>query len=197
MPLKTQDAIHAFFDGENREFIGTCPGEGKYQLDHVRYAYPLLRLKAYRKSKPLKALNELLVILQRLCGVRRSRTFEESGWRFYDGWTWFSVTNEFACYVLANEKLIERMFCKAKAPDEMFMQTMAMNSPFRHRVACVGDYKQGSMRLIDWERGRPYTFRTCDCDELISTPYLFARKFDERVDARIIDDIYNHLKGKR
>lgn len=195
MPLKTQDEIHDFFSERNEEFLAVCPGEGKYQLDHVRYAYPLLKIDFYRKSKLLKALNELLVLLQRLCGVKRSREFEEQGWKFYDGWTWFSITDDFARYVLANEALIERIFSKAKAPDEMFMQTLAMNSQYHNRLACADDYLLGSKRLIDWKRGRPYTFRKQDADELIASHCLFARKFDERIDGEIIDMLYRHLKG--
>lgn len=195
MPLKTQDEIHHFFRGRTEEFMAVCPGEGKYQLDHVRYAYPLLRVDFYRKSKVLKALNEGLVLLQRTCGVKRSRAFEKVGWKFYDGWTWFSVTDKFARYILENEATIEQIFRKAKAPDEMFMQTMAMNSSFRDKLACADDYFKGSMRLIDWKRGRPYTYREQDLDELISSPCLFARKFDEKIDSKIIDALYAHLKG--
>lgn len=195
MPLKTQDEIHAFFRGKTTEFIAVCPGEGKYQLDHVRYAYPLLKIGCYRKSKALKALNEVLVLLQRLCGVKRSRRFEEKGWHFYDGWTWFSITGEFAGYILKNEPVIEEMFCRAKAPDEMFIQTIAMNSRFRDGIACIGDRVEGSKRLVDWERGRPYTFRKADLEELRSSPCMFARKFDERVDEEVIDSLFHQLKG--
>lgn len=194
MPLKDQDAIHDFFDNKDKEFIAVCPGEGKYQLDHVRYAYPLLKFKAYRNSIPLKVLNEVLVILQRLFAVKRSRTFEIQGWRFYDGWQWFSITDDFAHYVLENESIIGQIFCKAKAPDEMFMQTLIMNSPFRDKLACRNDYYLGTMRLIDWNRGRPYVFRRQDMEELTNSPCLFARKFDEKVDENIIDELYDYLK---
>lgn len=195
MPLKTQDDIHAFFSGRKEEFLAVCPGEGKYQLDHVRYAYPLLKIDFYRKSKALKALNEALVLLQRLCGVKISRKFEKQGWKFYDGWTWFSITDDFALYVLENESIIKAIFSKAKAPDEMFMQTMVMNSQFRDRLACADDYLLGSKRLVDWKRGCPYTFREQDADELMASHCLFARKFDERIDGEIIDILYRHLKG--
>ncbi len=197
LPLKTQDEIHTFFRDEEREFVAVCPGEGKYQLDHVRYAYPLLRLKAYRNSKPLKAFSELLVLFQRICGVKLSKSFEKDGWHFYDGWNWFSVTDKFVKYVLANEKTIEKIFHRAKAPDEMFLQTLIMNSPFKDRLACIDDRCKASMRLIDWKRGKPYIYREEDFEELVSSPYLFARKFDERLDGRIIDKICSYLKKEQ
>ena len=49
------------------------------------------------------------------------------------------------------------------------------------------------MREIDWNRGRPYIWRTDDFDTLISSEKLFARKFDERADSTIIDKIVNRI----
>ena len=107
LPLKTQDQIHDFFESETREFIATAPGEGAYQLNHVRYSYPLLRLSAFRHSKMLKALNEVLVLGQKMLHINRTKEFENGGWHFYDGWTWFSITDDFVQYVLENKELIK------------------------------------------------------------------------------------------
>lgn len=51
------------------------------------------------------------------------------------------------------------------------------------------------MRLIDWGRGRPYIFRSEDYEELINSPYLFARKFDENIDGQIIQRLYDYIAG--
>ena len=48
---------------------------------------------------------------------------------------------------------------------------------------------QGFARLIDWNRGSPYTFRQADFQELMASDCMFARKFDETVDGAIIDEI--------
>ena len=52
------------------------------------------------------------------------------------------------------------------------------------------------MRDIDWKRGRPYTRRNTDFDELMASDYLFARKFDEQIDDQIVYKIYMRLKSK-
>lgn len=36
------------------------------------------------------------------------------------------------------------------------------------------------MRKIDWNRGSPYTFVEDDYEEVISSPYIFVRKVDEK-----------------
>ena len=57
---------------------------------------------------------------------------------------------------------------------------------------------KGNLRLIDWTRGKsirhPWVFLAGDWDLLMSAPYFWARKFDERVDEQIIDRIYAQLK---
>lgn len=69
------------------------------------------------------------------------------------------------------------------------MQTILVNSPLLDTI------EDNGLRLIDWERGEPYTFREEDFDLLInpSNKNLFARKFDMRVDKAIIDKLYNYL----
>lgn len=45
------------------------------------------------------------------------------------------------------------------------------------------------MRYIDWNRGDPYVWRSCDFYKLINSEFLFARKFDSNIDADIIEKI--------
>lgn len=59
----------------------------------------------------------------------------------------------------------------------------------------IDDY-HANMRDIDWKRGRPYTWRNTDFDELMASDYLFARKFDEQIDDQIVYKIYMRLKSK-
>ncbi len=71
LPLKTQDEIHSFFEDKNFEFIAVVPNEGRYQINHVRYHYPLLKFKNFRKSKFLKRLERIFVLIQRLLNVNK------------------------------------------------------------------------------------------------------------------------------
>ena len=55
-----------------------------------------------------------------------------------------------------------------------------------------GDDHKTCLRYIDWQRGKPYSFRNEDYSELIATPpeYLFARKFDYRTNAEVVDRLF-------
>lgn len=196
-PIKTQDEIHAFFADKTQEFLAIVPTESSYNLQHVMCRYPLLGLKSYRKSKILKYISEGFASVQMLAykmGIYgKNRKIYKNGMRFYDGWNWFSITDNFARYVIESQRLIEKIFCSAKAPDEMFMQTLIMNSPFADKLYCPDNLSLGSMRMIDWERGSPYVFKEQDLDDLINSPYLFARKLDERIDDKIIKHLSEAL----
>jgi len=51
------------------------------------------------------------------------------------------------------------------------------------------------MRLIQWNQGDLTTFRTKDYQELIYSPMLFARKFNENIDEEIINLIAERIRG--
>ena len=53
-----------------------------------------------------------------------------------------------------------------------------------------------NLRLIDWCRGKPYTFTSDDYSQLVESDRLFARKFDENVNLNIVEMLLEHVKTK-
>lgn len=196
LPLKTQNQIHTFFDNQCAEFITFNGGGKRYHERYTRYKHPFLKINAFRTSLFFKILDELYVRIQELLGLDIQKKRNIKHWSFCDGWQWFSITDDFAKYILSEKSYIQNIFKDAKAPDEFLMATLAYNSPFFGRI-----YQRekttgyGSMRYIDWSRGKPYIFRKEDLNQLLSSSCMFARKFDENIDNEIIDDIYLALKG--
>jgi hypothetical protein len=77
-------------------------------------------------------------------------------------------------------------------PDEIFFQTIVLNSPFERMV--VND----NLRYIDWQdpdAGGPAILRKSDFARLFSSSKLFARKFDVKVDAEVLDLIDFEILG--
>ena len=75
-------------------------------------------------------------------------------------------------------------FMYVDIPDEMFFQTVVLNSPFKERV--VND----NLFCIDWDninQTYPKVFVKTDFDRLISSSKLFARKFDMIRDVDILN----------
>lgn len=107
--------------------------------------------------------------------------------KIYKGSNWFSITHPFAVYLLSKKTDIQRNFGFGLCADELFLQTIIMNSPFRDNM--VND----CLRYTDWERGSPYTFSIEDYDILLSSGKLFARKFDYSFEPEIVDRIFDNL----
>lgn len=81
-----------------------------------------------------------------------------------------------------------RFFEHVFIPDELFFQTIVMNSHLRDSV------ENDNLRFIDWSREpAPAVLRRRDFEALASSPKLFARKFDETVDAEILDLLDAHI----
>ena len=200
LPLKTQNQIHDFFDKHSEEFITVIAGEKllrrqRYYARYTRYKHPLLKISNFRNSKTLKIFDELLVRIQVLFRMNVQNKRNTKHWGFRDGWTWFSITKEFANYILSQRSYIQSIFKDAKAPDEFLMATLAYNSTFFKRLYPKDkETGYGSMRYIDWSRGKPYNFQKEDFSRLISSNCMFARKFDETIDNNIIEQIYQYLE---
>ena len=196
LPIKTNDEICGFLEAhEGREFIAFVyrkPNDGTMDALKERIAiYHPRQERAGRKDDlPTRILNKM----QRLCHIDR---LKESGLgEVGKGSQWFSITEGFARYLVERTPFVERTFRSSYCSDELFIQTMVLNSPFVDNVYQPNDDGHGdNLRFIDWVRGAPYVFRTQDYDELMEAPApkLFARKFDERVDAAIVARISETL----
>lgn len=85
-----------------------------------------------------------------------------------------------------------RFFEHVYVPDELFFQTIVLNSP--HAESVVND----DLRFIDWSgHPGPTVLRLEHLPQLLESEKLFARKFDESVDARVLDAIDRHLEQSR
>jgi hypothetical protein len=87
-----------------------------------------------------------------------------------------------------------RFFRYVDVPDELFFQTILLNSPLRDQI--VND----DLRYIDWRdptSDSPAILTTADFAAIQASPKLFARKFDTSVDERILDLIDSELLASR
>lgn len=204
LPLKSQEYIHQFFlDNQGKEFVQL--GTKEYiKNTQQRYKYYWIfqeKLGNGKKNVLYRILNKLrygTVFLQSVFKVDRRIKNEDVFKCYYSGAQWFSITHDFAKYVVSKERQIQRVFNKTVCCDEVFLQTILMNSAFKNNIyhkETDGDYI-AIMRKIDWERGTPYTWQKNDYEELVNSEFLFARKFSEIVDDEIVDKIFKKLHNQ-
>lgn len=197
LPIKTQDEIHEFFRVHKGEEFLDFEGPVFREEKKVLMSYYYFFQENYAgRSKFLDLFDQISIRIQKLVGIDRLKGKDIT---LQKGANWFSITDDFLKYALEKEELIRDLFLHSKCCDEVFLQTLAVNSPFKERLADpeMSGGSKGFARYIDWNRGGPYTFRTSDFEELMSTEEtkgcMFARKFDEMTDGIIIDRIQKAL----
>jgi hypothetical protein len=117
-----------------------------------------------------------------------------SGLEPHGGSAWCVLSDEAVRTLLAfgdESPQTFRFFAHVRAADEIFIQTVLLNSSARERVA------NEPVHHIEWPGGsHPATFGREDLPRLGASGKLFARKFDTGVDAEILDLIDRELLGQ-
>ena len=72
--------------------------------------------------------------------------------------------------------------------DEIFIQTILWNSPFRERMHCTNNANTGSMREIDWEHGSPYIWQDHDYQTLINSNKNICTEIQFKPDGNCLQD---------
>lgn len=172
MPIKPQRYIHDFFEThQGTEFLGLMQNawrtEKKLQYYHFFISRPYPKTWKY-------FIHVGLVALQKMLHFKRS----DMGWRVLaKGANWSSLTHDAVMYILSQEDMIRKRFRYTMACDEVYKQTILMNSSFADKLYCKTDEYEGCLRLVDWKRGNPYTWKNEDWGILMRSDKLFARKF--------------------
>lgn len=171
-PLRSPDAIRAELEAApERNHLEAAPIDAFPEPERRR----LRRRLQFRYVEAGGEVVETTQAPERPAGVRVD-------WK---GAGWFTLTRAFCEWIVA-DPLAHRCAAAVRhafIPDELLMQTLAMNGPFRGTV--TGDPR----RMIRWTPGarHPETLTMRDRDALLASTAHFARKFDEDVDPEILD----------
>ena len=196
-PLKSQDYIHDLLEEDNKEYLSYFKegDEGKAFLYKLKIYYPLLRFVGKgdfvgnglrdRLGRKLGYWQSLLNDFQESHNFDRIKKYRNVV--FYKGDQWFTITHDFASYVIENKNRILKTYYLTNGPDEIFMQTLALNSKYAARV------NNNSLRHIDWLRGNPYEYRMTDLDELKSSDKLFVRKISCSTDPELVEALSKYI----
>jgi hypothetical protein len=109
--------------------------------------------------------------------------------RPFQGGQYFSIDRG-SCeeLLVAADQRTRRFFARTHVPDEMFFQTVLMNSPAASRA--VND----DLRLEIWGDGpHPRVITSADLPLLVQSDRLVAKKFDDSIDAEVLDQIDRHI----
>ncbi|MGZ3756383.1 MAG: beta-1,6-N-acetylglucosaminyltransferase [Mucilaginibacter sp.] len=98
---------------------------------------------------------------------------------------WITITPECARYVIsyiATNPRVKKYLRMTWAVDELFFQTILMNSPLKDKLI------NNNLRYIEqFGANRPVIFTAGDLEKLRASGKFFARKFDDEIDTEIYD----------
>lgn len=202
LPIKSQTEIHRFFDEhKGTEFVEYDETViDKNIMDRVAHYYFFQDVYGRNRKNIIMALlyifDNISDRIQALLHINRVRNIK-CIWQ--KGPNWFSITHNLAKQILGQKEWIERTFKYTRSGDELFVQTILCNSFFKNNVykGGVDKVNSPSLRKIDWTRGKPYTWRKNDYNELINDEAMFARKFSPDVDNDIITLIYDEIMERQ
>jgi hypothetical protein len=156
--------------------IGRAPGEWaagfRYQYFHYDDGPRLLRMACRAANRAMRATG----LVRRLPG----------GMRPYGGSSWWALSQACVRAILdrvAREPDLVRFFRHCACPDEMFFQTLVMNSPFAGRV--LGR----NFRYVQWpEQGarNPKILDEGDFERIAASRAHFCRKIDSQASASLV-----------
>ncbi len=181
-PTKSMEYIHTFFrKNAGYEFVHFCSDEFSQRESHRYCRFHFFQERCSRKKNLYMLIEKALLLVQKILGVNRTKKYPNID--FKCGSNWVSITHEFVTYLLSNEKQIKSIFSYSLCCDEVFLQTILYNSPFKDKIFTVSDDKSilPNLRSIDWARGNqklgsPYTYTINDYKELVTSKNLFCRK---------------------
>jgi glycoside transferase family 14 len=173
-PVKSMQEIHDFCNEHNgAEFIGIAQNVTDKELNWRSQHYFLFS-DGFKSTNPFKRVTRALFArLQSVVGYKRYKG------KVVKGAQWWSITYDFAAYLLQHRVQIERNFRHTYCPDELVVQTMCWNSPFRERIYNTEDEFEGCKRYIPWHNGYLAPFASEDFIRMKDSGKWFGRKFTE------------------
>lgn len=195
MPIKSQDYIHNVCDKlQGKEFVGflldtettRCEIKRKTELYYILQNH--FRCDNLFEKAMVKPVQKAALTLQRILGIKCKYPLV-----LKKGCNWVSITDAFCQYLLEKKDEVMRMFNHTFCPDEIFLQTLLWNSPFRDNIYDINDEYLSCRRMIDWTRGNPYVWQIGDYNQLMgNNECFFARKFSSK-DKAIVEAIVKKL----
>lgn len=180
-PIKSQDYINNYLEKHSgTEYVGY--DEKKDYSYRVKYKHLFCEEGKISgiKGKIKFKLRNYYIRFQRVMGVDNFIKFNMSCKK---GCAYWSITQEFAQYIVDHELLVRDMFSNSISGDEMFVQTLLYNSCFKDKAKSLSDEYDGCMREVAWEHitkcsDSGHNFHFNDLNYLIYSDKWFAMKFE-------------------
>ena len=198
LPLKSSEEIDKFFELNAGDlYIDVSSAPDAFANYKVYCKHYFTNNPYFRTNKFVKVLDHGIAHLYKPFIKRKSERNP-----LYAGSALWSIPADFGRFVVCRINEIKKKYSHSLAADEVFMQTLLMESQYKEKLSVYG-----GARLIDWKHrdgNSPKTFTIKDkrvlAEAIVNPNFMFARKFSESKDMEIIyyleDEIINKSINK-
>lgn len=188
-PLVHKETIKRFFElNYGKQFIQFFRPKDIWKSEDRIIYYHFNKYNIRESSIKNSIISKFQLLLKKLNIKRKLPLFAD----FYGGGQWWCLSRECIEYILEftfNNKKVVSFFKFVHIPDELFFQTIILNSQFKNQVV------NNNLRYIDWSTiPAPKILGQEDLVAMTSSNKLFGRKFDSDKDNKILDLIDGYLE---
>ena len=217
-PIKSKAYIQKFLDEQYpKPLIDYDPAVdgnwvwGKYQL--TKWGNKIDEIQKRRKKGLIRSIEVGFCVI----AYKTEKFFrgipwdklQKSGIKIYGGSQWWILPHGVIDYVKEQQKHNKKVIKELKrawTPEENFFQTLALNSPYAAHIIendPIFNTGKGNFKAMTYcnfitptkpFRGHPHIIKVEDYERIMAKKALFARKFDDTIDSKVLDMIENKIK---
>lgn len=186
LPLKNQSYLHNFFDNLGDKEVLSFMYTDAYEIDKKLARYHFFLQNYKNKNRTIQRINQFLwhalLKLQYLFKIKKNKpkvTIKANNW--------VSLTPQAVALVLTKKAMIVRQLKWSFCADEFFIPMLLENNSNNFKMVNYPD-----LLFNEFENSNPRVLKMKDYDFLMTSNYLFARKFSEQefdVVKRIVQNI--------
>ena len=195
-PIKSNQFIFHFFnENYGKQFIGFDNNSDYTSRAKYRFLFNELGKPKSQFDHLLLLIRNLYIQLQKKLGINR---FTKFNMQFKKGLAYWSITESCAKYILEKEEIVKRMLRYSVSGDEVFVQTLVYNSPFKDSIYNLTNEYEGCLVAAAWKEfvgedriGKNFLMK--DFNILEESDLLYALKFEGQEGVDLIHQIKNKL----
>lgn len=175
LPIKPMEQILSFFEqNQGKEFVGFYPHWEETKVTKFHFF-----IKYYNMGG---RIGTFIASLRFHIGRIVNKYIKRTEYQFKKGTNWVSISDGFCRFLVGKRHWILKRFKWTFCGDEIFLQTVLWNSPYKEHIYSLNSESEGCQRDIIWENRSPHIWGSSpdDIDRLYESTKMFARKFSSK-----------------
>lgn len=168
----------------------------RYERARLVYKWPKVYRRLYNnRYHPFRILRSIhfRMLLKGFPLPKKKINYDLKSVQFYKDWFWCALPIEAVRYIVRfseTETEFMKLYKDSMIPEEGFVTTLLMQSPYRELVSYANGSTENLTFVKTFTNDHPPVLTMDDIADIEASGKYFARKFDVRIDAKVVDYYY-------